>query len=356
MIPEMYESVQKSVITEISKATSITITTDAWTSVSNESFVGVTAHYLLENFDYQNRCLTVKHAPGSHTAESMACHLEEACDEWGINHRRSELLPLYVVTDNAANVKKAVGMMTNTKWLSCFAHSLQLVVNKVLRLEELDEVKELLIAARSIVSHFRRSPMATKNLEAAQKQLNLPNHRVIQDCATRWNSQVLMLERLIEQKPAISLVLSSVSGVKNLDGDQWKAAELLVDALRPFLDVTNIVSASKYPTLSMVLPLIDGLMDILQEEATAESIPCLRAALIHEIHDRFDYIKQSEIHSIATVVDPRYKMIPFSDDLRIMQAQNSVIVAMERAMIRSQHGYSKLHFINIGGIKYVSCP
>ena len=105
MIPAMYDIIKQSVLTSISQSTAIALTTDAWTSLNNEAFIGVTAHYLLENFEYENRCLTVKHAPESHTAESISQHLEEVCEQWGIK-QRSGMLPLYIVTDNGANVKK----------------------------------------------------------------------------------------------------------------------------------------------------------------------------------------------------------------------------------------------------------
>lgn len=334
LIPSTYDTVKQSVMKTLQEAGAVALTTDAWTSVGNEAFIGVTAHYLLDDFTYADRCLTVKHAPGSHTAEELCKHLEDVCSEWSIK-QRSNLLPLYVVTDNGANVKKAVSLMTHAKWVPCFAHTLQLVINTVLQLPEVAEVQELLQAARAIVGHFRRSPVACKKLEQAQDQLGVGKNRLIQDCSTRWNSQVLMLKRLIEQKSAVSLVLSSVSGLRNLDGDQWKAAQYLVDALQPFLDVTTIVSATRYPTLSMVIPLLDGIVDVLKEEENYESIPCLRTALIHELSKRFNHITSGgEMYFVATAVDPRYKLIPFADDMAAMQAKNFVLLAMDRAVAR----------------------
>ena len=103
-----------------------------------------------------------------------------------------------------------------------------------------------------------------------------------------------------------------------------------IDALRPFLDITTIISAARYPTVSMVLPLLDGLIDVLHEDELAESIPCLRTALLNEIRERFDYIYNSDIYCVATVVDPRYKMVPFTDDLRASRALMCVVAAMQR--------------------------
>jgi len=133
LIPAMYNTIKQSVIKTLSEAPAVALTTDAWTSVSNEAFVGVTAHYLLEDFSYQDRCLTVKHAPGSHTSEIICKHLDDISKEWSLQ-QRTALLPLYVVTDNGSNMKKAVHLMKHAKWvgLPCFAHTLQMVINKVL--------------------------------------------------------------------------------------------------------------------------------------------------------------------------------------------------------------------------------
>jgi len=46
------------------------------------------------------------------------------------------------------------------------------------------------------VGHFRRSLLATTELEKAQIQLGLPRHKLLQDCATRWNLQVGLLKML----------------------------------------------------------------------------------------------------------------------------------------------------------------
>lgn len=346
MIPNTYDVLKQSVMSSLSQATAVALTTDAWTSVTNDAFLGVTAHFVLDDFTYVSRCLTVKHAPGNHTAEAINKQLEEICREWDIK-QRSQQLPLYIVTDNGANVKKAINTMQHTQWVACFAHTLQLVIHKVLALDELSEVSDLLVSARAIVGHFRRSPVATKKLEQAQQQLGVPQHRLIQCCSTRWNSEVLMLQRLIEQKNAISLVLSSVSGVKNLDGDQWRAAVLLVEALRPFLDATTIVSATRYPTLSMVIPLLDGITDVLHDEETAESIPCLRTALMQELNDRFSYVRNSSIHYVATVVDPRYKLIPVTDEFHAVQAQTAVVSAMARGSARLMSALTSNNELNI---------
>ena len=60
---------------------------------------------------------------------------------------------------------------------------------------------------KDIVSYFHRSIKASDELEKIQKQLSLPEHHLIQDVETRWNSTYFMFERYIEQHTAITTAL-----------------------------------------------------------------------------------------------------------------------------------------------------
>ena len=87
------------------------------------------------------------------------------------------------VTDNASNMLVAVEIL---EWshLPCFAHTLELAINKGLDSNVLIQLSSL---GRKLVSHFKHSSLATAVLSRKQEQMNLPNHRLIQDVVTRWN-------------------------------------------------------------------------------------------------------------------------------------------------------------------------
>ena len=57
--------------------------------------------------------------------------------------------------------------------------------------------------ARKIVGHFKHSVVAMSGLREKQVQLEVPQHHLIQDVSTRWNSTYFMLDRLAEQRVAI---------------------------------------------------------------------------------------------------------------------------------------------------------
>jgi len=157
-----------------------------WTSSSNTSYLGVSVHYLDANFNPVNKCLNVQPAPGSHMAEFISQALTGVIDDWSLKRDAD----LHVITDSGANIKKAVIQLMTAKWRPCVAHKLHLCVTSALGAKEVTELPKILSKARSIVGHFRHSPLATTQLDKAQTQLNLPHHKLIQDCATRWNLQV----------------------------------------------------------------------------------------------------------------------------------------------------------------------
>lgn len=135
-----------------------------------------------------HKCLAVRHTPGSHTAKLLAQHTTEILHEFGVVLDNG----VHIITDNAANVRLAMTkVMTNVKWRPCFAHSLQLVINSSVDSPEVAGLSKMLAKASAIVGHFRHSPSATTALMTIQADNKLPQHKLVQDVATRWNSQVI---------------------------------------------------------------------------------------------------------------------------------------------------------------------
>ena len=95
-----------------------------------------------------------------------------------------------VVRDNPANVRVAVKEL-GWEDIRCFGHTLHLAVNSGLAATPLSR---LVGAAHKLVSHFKYSVVVTTALKQKQQQMNLPEHHLIQNVTTRWNSMSLMLQ------------------------------------------------------------------------------------------------------------------------------------------------------------------
>ena len=73
--------------------------------------------------------------------------------------------------------------------LSCFAHTLQLVVSKF---DEVRACKEAIKRAKKLVTKINKSVKATEMLK------KLSGIKLLGDCPTRWSSTFLLLEQLLQ--------------------------------------------------------------------------------------------------------------------------------------------------------------
>ena len=95
--------------------------------------------------------------------------------------------------------------------------------------------------------------------------MNIKQHKLKNESPTRWKFLYYLMDRIVEQREAITVVLASNDKVNNLRNHEWKTADSYVKVLKPFEDVTSMMSASRYPTLSMVIPVLNVLKHLMDE-------------------------------------------------------------------------------------------
>ena len=66
--------------------------------------------------------------------------------------------------------------------------------------------------------------------------------------ATRWNSDLIMLQRLTKEKEAVTAELLASGKVGNLSTSEWKLAEGYVKILTPFEQTSRELYGRNYPT------------------------------------------------------------------------------------------------------------
>ena len=154
------------------------------------------------DFELVSLCLTVEHFSGRHTGANIASCLKQILTDYGINHSAVSA----VVADYASNMDVTVPM-GECRSRHCFGCTLQLAIDDGLKMSP--GIQDMLKTAKAIVSFYNCSYKATEMLTELQGQLNLPVHKLINDCPTRWNNTINMLQRPLEQKPAISIMSTS---------------------------------------------------------------------------------------------------------------------------------------------------
>lgn len=203
------------------------------------------------DWNMKSYVLQTIHVDVSHTGVNIGNVLKEALTEWKLPTEHEVAL----VTDNASNMEIAAKTADLHPHIGCFAHTVNLACQRGLTVFALDR---LLGRIRKVVSFFHRSTTATAVLKSKQQLLSLPIHKLVQDVQTRWNSSYEMIQRYLEQEPAIHAALSSPEIKKNirdvvtLSCDDISEDEHVLKVLEPLKTVTNIMCAEHSPTVSLI--------------------------------------------------------------------------------------------------------
>lgn len=209
MMERKYETSVEKLKNKLKNTTSkISLTTDAWTSLVTEAFLGVTCHFIDDNWDLVSFNLTTLPMEERHTAENLASYVEKVAEKFNISLHNV----LAIVHDNASNIVAALRILEEKFGVvsyRCAGHTMQLVVNHAMKDPMIDKA---LSAARGLVKHIKKSEPASTKLKQKQKQMGTAEHKLIQDVAVRWNSSYYMVERLLEQRwPVVATLAIAVS-------------------------------------------------------------------------------------------------------------------------------------------------
>ena len=219
----------------------LALTTDIWTSRTTQAYVTITAHYITEEWKIQSYVLCTCEMAERHTSINIATRTEEAAEMWNIDGKHVSA----VVTDNASNMSAAVVDILEWNHLPCFAHTLQLAVNKGLDANSLVHLSSL---GRKLVSHFKHSALATAAPSRKQEQMNLPKHRLLQDVVTHWNSTFLMFNNCLNRGGQFMQFFYDEHGTQSqykhlhLKEDQWNLMKQMVEVLEPLQIATTALS------------------------------------------------------------------------------------------------------------------
>lgn len=203
-----------------------------------------------------------------HTGQELWTALSNETERWLGD---KNLVPGKVVCDNGRNLLAAL-KIGRLEHIPCLAHVMNLVVQKFLK--SYPGLDCLLKKARGLSSHFRRSHPASSRLAALQRQLGLPVNRLIVDVATRWNSTLHMLQRLWQQRNAITQyevthgLTSSGADLGVLSHREWRQVKELCTILASFEEATKMVSADNaLVSMSIVVILVlERSLDTLKQQ------------------------------------------------------------------------------------------
>ncbi|XP_076876762.1 E3 SUMO-protein ligase ZBED1-like [Brachyhypopomus gauderio] len=329
MMSQKYSEITEKLKSVLKETECVALTTDIWTSVATEAYLGVTCHFLGDDWKIKSLSLTTMPLDERHTATNIADWLEDAATKFHISFEKVKA----VVHDNGANVVAAAKILKERHgWASvrCAGHTLNVVVQNTLKNNK--TILSCVASARCLVEHFKKSELACTKLKEKQQQMGVQQHMLVQDVSTRWNSTLHMLSRLLEQRWPVTAALSGPAvnpRGKNqhldLKPEQWIMTEELTQILEPFKGATVFLSGEQYVTLS-ALPLLVQTLKKSTLSSTVESAPvrAFQGLAAEQITERWEYLFEFKPDNpntalLAAALDPRFrkpKFLPSEESLK----------------------------------------
>ncbi|XP_040361816.1 zinc finger BED domain-containing protein RICESLEEPER 2-like [Rosa chinensis] len=272
---------QKKELSKTMKEYRVCLTTDTWTSVQNINYMVLTAHFIDVDWKMHKRVINFC-VIQNHQGATIGRLIESCLLQWEIEK------VLTITVDNASANKSALEWLRSKmnkcssykivlggKYMHvrCTAHITNLIVGHGLK-----RLQKSVLAIRNAVKYVRSSPNRLDSFRKAVEKEKLPLTRLVcLDVPTRWNSTYLMLEAALKFKKAFARMeedddelylgyfkepeeeydeegnvvpsRNKRNRVGPPEEPDWDKAEVFVDLLRVFYDVTLRVSASLHPTV-----------------------------------------------------------------------------------------------------------
>jgi hypothetical protein len=167
----MYSDLQETVREQLAEVEVFSLTTDMWTSVQMDPYMGITVHFINAHWDLESLNLGAFPFSDDHTGDNIAQEITTILEEW-----RLPLTKLVCgTTDNASNNNTCFRALGKPR-LPCFGHNLDLAVGKALKL---DDVAQAVRLTRKAVTAFSTSWKRRRDLKTAQKTTNTKEQMLI---------------------------------------------------------------------------------------------------------------------------------------------------------------------------------
>ena len=371
MLPKVMKQMENVIKEELSTLDHIYITLDLWTNRNMASFLGMTVHFVDEKWTLKSFVLAVDSFAGRHTADNIATTYHSIASKYDIWNRVNK-----IVSDNASSMIKAFSISlpnfvlerdeqhgnqtehhevrTNEddmeleeesdvddvdnlladlpQRISCFAHTKQLCIRDGLHQPSFLKsfVGKLLAKISKIVNSVRKSTIASPFLRQKGLVLRAQN-------ATRWNSQLTMIESVLKNHSYVNDALDlMVSTEKILDHDVLALNEL-VTVLKPFQEALLVVEGDKRVTASSICSIVVGLQKKFNAFSNQSFRYCngLITSLQQSIHKRLKSFLDCRDNQIAALLDPRFKTAWIQEDelKQSVIARLTTLVCIKRSAV-----------------------
>ena len=253
---------EKGLLKNLISGQRVSLTTDIWTSIHNNSYMVVTAHFIDSHWHLHRRILSFTPIL-NHKGDTIEKQLEDCLLDWNIDK------VFCVTVDNASandvalsHLKKRLksrredSLVLNGEYMHvrCCAHILNLIVT-----DGLKDLNDSVISIRNAIKYVRSSGSRLQAFKYYVEREKIEyKGSVVLDVSTRWNSTYLMLTTTLKFQKAFDLMadddhlygsyfLEEENGKRRQRppvSSDWENAEHFMLFLQSFYEATLKFSAS----------------------------------------------------------------------------------------------------------------
>ncbi|KAI7967282.1 hypothetical protein MJO29_000559 [Puccinia striiformis f. sp. tritici] len=354
----------------------LSYTLDAWTSPNSKAFMAITVHGITSDWKMLDMLVGMPAVQGRHTGHNFGDLFVNTLDNMEIADA------LFCITaDNASNNGTLASRVefrldgifdANTRLLGCMAHVINLAAHdglKVFGALSQDAEKEVTLRnmdfdtildrpdgidvnLQTVVSRIhglatfvRHSPQRREGFEAVIQLVNsqgtsnppIKEDLILKrDVRTRWNSTYIMLKRALKLRSVCSTYCASSGEVNkfSLSESEWDKVEQITRFLEPLNDVTKLLCRSKYPTLTVSIPIYISLIkSIYGVRAMYDASQLIPAAdeMVKKLSKYLSLALEKPAPICAMILDPRIKLSYFEKNRSFFAKHNISKITLEDA-------------------------
>ncbi|XP_028836319.1 zinc finger BED domain-containing protein 1-like [Denticeps clupeoides] len=327
-LPQRYYQVREAVSGELSEIACCGISTDLWQSrTQNRTYLTLSIHFLSMPFgsalSMVSRCLKTFEVPEDNTAEGITRALYEVFVEWGITQKINGA----TTNGTSVDVIKACTLLDLSVQMPCFGHTVNHGMDQAFRLPK---IECFLGRCRRLVEYFQQSLVAMYMLRERQKQQCQSQSMLISDKIRSWTRTLAMLHSLREHQAVITSVLLEDSNNHHLllNASEWNVVEGFTELLQSFKQVADMITACRYPTISMVKPVLHMLLSttLKPKDGDIKEISMAKETIAQALTASYQQTAEIDMFlKVAMFLDPRYKKLPFLSPFERTQVEAKVL-------------------------------
>ncbi|CAB1098403.1 unnamed protein product [Ectocarpus sp. CCAP 1310/34] len=278
----------------------VAVTSDGWTSASNDTYMYFTCTYISSNFDLVALCVECKKHGGRTTGEDLVEAVKAMIARNGLTSRT-----VATTTDCEPSMVKAGRLLEENEGvthLGCFCHRLESITSQAFGGPG---VSKALALARRVVTRYNMSSQASDRLEQMRDIVQVERKKVVQDVETRWWSTYASICRLLSLRRPITEHERIDSIPPLLKEKDWEVLQVVEPLSKPFILSQKHREASKDVTVSLVIPYIADLRDELDEAVERlQAHACPAESIVAEAKKDV-FFAPKHVRPTSVIVEPR---------------------------------------------------